>query len=787
MEATDPSAAAVRAPGAVRFGVFEVDPRSGEVRKSGLKVKLTGQPFRVLAMLLERPGEMVTREELQKRLWPADTFVDFDHSLNTAINKIRDVLGDSAQSPRFVETLPRRGYRFIAPVETIGAAGAGLAPPGAAQDAERKGVATVSLHGTPVRSRFTFWIARLASTIVVVAVLYTVYQKLKPHPPTQRALTRLTFDAGLQFGATWSPDGRFIAYSSDRGGKFDIWVQPVAGGDAVQITHGPGANWQPDWSSDGQLIAFRSEGGDGGLYAVPALGGPGRKIASFGYHPHWSPDGSEVLFQTSFMSGGVGSRFYVVRLDGSPAREILTELPGRFWFELKAAIWQPDGKRVSVWATAAGWSSASLSFWTAPVAGGPAAKSEIAPDVVKQLEEVAVGGAPGFISAVDSDPSFSWAPSGKAIFFERTLRGARNLWKLSMDSGTLRGVAVERLTAGSGPDTDLALSPDGTRLAFTSRTQHTRTWLFPFDASSGRITGNGEAAISPGMEAWAPDLSRDGRKLAFLAERGGRWELWEQSLLNEREALVVSGAYVPFSWVRWSRDGTRLAYDCTNSKGDEHQFVVWSAEHHNEEVLTSSTVEPGLVYDWSPDDKSILVTRSTGKGPRREHVDKGEIWMLPLAAAPHAETDARRLVSDPAYGLYQGRFSPDGRWIVFEAVRSRPHVYESTLYVVPASGGAWVRITDGKDWADKPRWSPDGKTIYFLSGDSGFFNVWGIRFNPVRGRPLGEPFRVTSFESPSLMVPQQVSAVELSLTQDRLALTMQDISGSIWMLDHVDR
>src|SRR5258708_20276679 len=106
----------VGAPGLVRFGVFEVDLRAGELRKDGAKLKLTGQPFQVLTILLEQPGEVVTREELQKRLWP-DTFVDVDHNLNSAINKIREVLGDSAESPRFVETLPRRGYRFIGELE----------------------------------------------------------------------------------------------------------------------------------------------------------------------------------------------------------------------------------------------------------------------------------------------------------------------------------------------------------------------------------------------------------------------------------------------------------------------------------------------------------------------------------------------------------------------------------------------------------------------------------------------------------------------------------------------
>jgi len=108
----------------VRFGAFEVDLKAGELRKDGLKIKLQEQPFQVLAMLLRRPGDVVTREELQRAVWPADTFVDFDRGLNKAINKVREALGDSADNPRFVETLPRRGYRFIAPVDVR----AGLVP-----------------------------------------------------------------------------------------------------------------------------------------------------------------------------------------------------------------------------------------------------------------------------------------------------------------------------------------------------------------------------------------------------------------------------------------------------------------------------------------------------------------------------------------------------------------------------------------------------------------------------------------------------------------------------------
>ena len=256
----------------------------------------------------------MTREELQKRLWP-DTFVDVDHNLNTAINKIREALGDSAESPRFVETLPRRGIG-LSRLSKVPSTTRNLAPRHSGRVACRGSVGRSILFGA-----FVF----LAGTGFFVYKRHQVSA-----PPMQRTLTRITFDDGLQIGATWSPDGRFIAYSSDRGGKFDIWVQQVSGGDPVQITKGPGHNWQPDWSPDGKYIAYRSEEGEGGLFVVPALGGAGleRKIASFGYYPRWSPDSSQILFQ-DISCRSCGSKFYVVGLDGSAPREVMADLTHR--------------------------------------------------------------------------------------------------------------------------------------------------------------------------------------------------------------------------------------------------------------------------------------------------------------------------------------------------------------------------------------------------------------------------------------------------------------------------
>jgi TolB-like protein/DNA-binding winged helix-turn-helix (wHTH) protein/tetratricopeptide (TPR) repeat protein len=151
-----------RPPNVIRFGVFELELQSGRLRKHGLKVKLQEKPFQVLALLLERPGEVVTREELRRQLWPADTFVDFDHSVNTAVNKLREALGDSAENPRFIETLPRHGYRFIAPTHAAAGAIHGSPLPAALEDRrDVSGSAAVeTARGTPARaSRRKLWLA----------------------------------------------------------------------------------------------------------------------------------------------------------------------------------------------------------------------------------------------------------------------------------------------------------------------------------------------------------------------------------------------------------------------------------------------------------------------------------------------------------------------------------------------------------------------------------------------------------------------------------------------------
>jgi DNA-binding winged helix-turn-helix (wHTH) protein len=383
-----------------RFDEFELDGARFELRRNGRALKLERIPLDLLILLAEKNGEVVTRQEIIDRLWGREVFVDTEHGINTAIRKIRRVLRDDPERPRFVQTVSGKGYRFVAPTTaTISSNGnenrnrvnAVLDPPAPPRSKLRealndsadnpKYIETLPRVGyrfiAPVPGTIpdnklrnvaparAWW--KLAALVVGVFLLAGIGAYLVRSRPvhtlrTPHALTRLTFDEGLQSGVTWSPDSRFIAYSSDRGGKFDIWVGQVSGGDPVQITKGPGQNWQPNWSPDGKYIAYRSEGRGGGLFIVPALGGEGleRRVADFGYQPRWSPRSSQILFRGSGFLGE--NRFYVVALDGSRPREVPRDLNG-----LRATVnevaWHPDGRiTMSVDGPAA-----AAGFWIVPL------------------------------------------------------------------------------------------------------------------------------------------------------------------------------------------------------------------------------------------------------------------------------------------------------------------------------------------------------------------------------------------------------------------------------------
>ncbi len=482
----------------VRFDVFELDLRSGELTNNGRRQTLPEQPLALLKALLERPGELVTRDELRHQLWPGDTFVDFEHGLNAAVKRLRDVLGDSADTPRFIETVPRRGYRFVAPVE------------GDRQPAVVVGVPEPVAAPLPApRPRRRWWAASAAVGVVAVTTAgawwafhnaHTANEVVRSGAPVQRNLTRLTFDPGLQTDVTFSPDGRFIAYASDHAGNFDIWVQPVTGGDAVQVTKSPAQDTEPDWSPDGSTIVFRSERDGGGLFVVPSLGGTERRLTSFGVRPKWSPDGSQILFASS--SDRESRATYVVSLDGSPPHPVLESLVNDDLLIVCCRAWHPDGRRVSILGRTR---SQGFVMVTVPLAGGPPVVTKLTP--LESAEALRV-------------VQFQWAPSGGALVFEGTLSYVSNLWRMTVDPQTLEAGSLERLTTGSGNDKGVALSRDGKYAAFTTQAESLRMWLFPLDAA-GRITGDGRPVTAATTAVLSATLAPDGHRIAYSLQNVG--------------------------------------------------------------------------------------------------------------------------------------------------------------------------------------------------------------------------------------------------------------------------
>jgi dipeptidyl aminopeptidase/acylaminoacyl peptidase len=275
------------------------------------------------------------------------------------------------------------------------------------------------------------------------------------------------------------------------------------------------------------------------------------------------------------------------------------------------------------------------------------------------------------------------------------------------------------------------------------------------------------------MSIEAFDVSADGRRLAFVATRSGKekMELWSRALEDGRETMLgESGFYFA---PRLSGDGALLAFQQVSPSQPGGVRIAWTgATGGDEHPLPGGLQTP---WDWSPDGARLLHNCP----PPAEFAT---LCTSPRDASSTAET--RPVAADPDHLLWQGRFSPDGRWIVLQAqARKKPGV--AIVGVVPATGGKWTPVTDATLWADKPRWGPDGRTIYFVSNRQGpLFDVWGIGFDPGSGRPTGEPFRVTRYDDPGRTLTA-TGPSELAVGPTRLVVPLTETTGSVWLLDNL--
>ena len=770
-EAQKPSAflsGAERASNPVRsyeFDRFRIDTKRSLLTRDGEPVAIKAKALDVLVLLVQHAGRLLEKEELMNRLWP-DTAVE-EANLTQNIFEVRKALGEVPGEQRFIATVARRGYRFVADVRAIGD-----------EVSARDDLADGDRHSTPPLveparfARRTVIYAGAAAAMVLSLLgtgLYVASRRSAPvvagtSSSPLRNLTRLTYGAGLQTDVSWSPDGRWVAYAWDRDGNFDIWVQNVDAGQPTRVTSSAANETQPAWSPDGQRLVFRSEDDGGGLFTVDVKGGPVRRIAPDGRRPAWMPDGREVVFVDSDLPQAA----FIVAADGgeAPRRILETELSRTIW---AASALHPEG-RISV---------------IAPKDG----RFFVADRTNSRLNAVDTSAAtPLGLLEPDVILNISWNPTGTALIVEALSDGVPTLWRVPVDPVSLRWRTPERLTTAPASAEGAAVSPDGTRLAFTSAQASTRAWLFPFDTKSAQLMGNGRALTAEDLVLVSLSLARDGAALCYGAREVGR----NQFQLFCTDLRTGGTTFVGEAWGGViSRTGRRVVYQLTrtlsSSTGENpsagREWALAIRDLDGRERLVSRWGRGGLLpHDWASDDKAVL-------GSWLEHGQMKHNVLAIWPIGPMMATRPERVILESSgVNFWQARYSPDNRWVSFVAKRMRN---PGTVEIGIAAAGSnrattWTRILDDHIWPDKPRWSPDGRTLYFLSrGADGYFNLWGVPIDPARGAQAGKPFQVTHFSSPEWRIDPNMADAEIGVASGRLVLPMQSVKGSIWLLSGV--
>ena len=653
----------------LRFGAYEVDLHTHELWKHGTRVKLVGQPFEILAVLVKRPGQLVTREELRTQLWPGDTFVDFNHGLNAAVNKLRDALCDSADDPKYIETLPRRGYRFIATVESsipgsvaekaiaspsgdpepravTVAAGEPTAPP-ANGTASTAGVPSLETIANPPK-RKRRWLRRMvpaAAVIVGVWVLVNIgildllrshfeeREKRAKETAAPSKLTPLTALSDRTGDPAFSPDGNRVAFrrQSFVPGNSGIWAKQVGGEELIQLTNN-GSDCCPVWSPDGRWVAFsRLSDQQRTIYQVPASGGEVRKLYTSSFVPEhgeldWSPDGKTIAFAAQGMQDSPA--IFLLALENHSAHQITTPSPpDEDW----GPAFSPDGSRI-VFVRA-------RNIMVMPAEGGE----------IQRLtqEPVRVLGSP------------AWAPDGQSIVFASPAPGGTspNLWRLPASGGPPAPIREAGQMVWNP-----ALSKRGFRLAceLASSARSINQMDFYPAGQKARSLVSSVSGENAGQQ-----LSPDGRKLVFQSDRAGALDIWvsDRNGQDPVQLTAMGTAGAP----RWSPDGKDIVFDV------------------------------GLGRDWR-EPRAIFLVGADGGTPRP-------------------------LVQD-SFSNNVPSWSHDGTWVYFASNRSG----DWQVWKVQRSTGSPVQVTKQGGFAAVE--SSDGAYLYYAKHNHELPEIWRV---PVAG------------------------------------------------------
>ena len=659
-----------------RFGPFEVDLHTHELWKSGTRLKLVGQPFEILAVLLSRPGELVTREELRSRLWPADTFVDFNHGLNAAVNRLREALSDSADSPRYVETLPRRGYRFIGNVDWLQSRASAQEGPFSEPPENRHEPARESqslkfvplIPGVPKARPISHYLlgfgvaAVLALTLGFVAKTVSgnrIAWATRPLVERTRPLLSISDTAAPAF----SPDGNSVAFYRERSSSTQagIYVSAIGSGELVQLTANDD-DCCPVWSPDGRWIAFsRVHDHQFSIHLAPADGGgeqklkaekllatepAGLKLVSAmsierrldtgGVTPchgeiDWSPDGKSIAF-----AGPSG--LYVASVETPAVRRITHPAPGADdW----GPAFSPDGK--SLMFVRAHQIGAPEEILIVPTSGG---------DASRLLSE------PGQVAGPPR-----WSFDGKSVIYSSSRTGHPALWRATLDAPDS---AVQIREAGS-PAWDPAVSRRGYRFAYERLLRSLSIWQMSLADSGERhpyliVSFTSDTDQGPG-----PQFSPDGQRLAYMSDRNGTMEIWisNRDGSNPFQLTAVGGAGTP----RWSPDSQAVAFDVTTANGSK--ILTMNLHGGAPQVLTQDSFH-SVCPSWSRDGKWIYFGSSRS--------GQWQVWKIPAQGGTPVQVTRQ--------GGHAALESLEGKYVYYS---KNPNA-EPEIWRVPVNGGAELPV-----------------------------------------------------------------------------------------------
>jgi Tol biopolymer transport system component/DNA-binding winged helix-turn-helix (wHTH) protein len=653
----------------IRFGPFEADLQAQELRKHGVRLRLPGQSFQILKMLLEHPAKLVSREELQKALWPSDTFVDFDHGLNAAVNRLRETLGDTADSPSLIETLPRRGYRFIGTID---------APPNVnGNDLRIASPLPEIATEAPVRAGTPANAWRLWRTLAVVAVLLMIGVAVwrgQPHPPTVTNMVRITND-GKTKNPTNSPvtDGAHLYFTEGlpRTSGSGIAQVSAAGGETTWITTTLRDVWAVNSiSPDGSelLVAKGVVSSDHAIelwvQPLPA-GAPHRAGNILALKATWTPDGTHIVYADE-------DKIMMANKDGAEPHQ-LAKVSGIVY----SLRFSPDGRRIRF--DLSGPRIDSSSIWEMDANG-----RDIHPLFPEWKES-------------PFQCCGNWSPDGDYYYFVAGRGNAQAIWVMPERRSIFRQPAKgsSRLTSGPLRFSSPVPSSDGKRLFVMG--EDARVELLRFDLQARRFD-----SYLPGLSAGPVDFSFDRKWMAYVSYPD--MALW-RSRVDGSDKMQLTFPPVRAYEPRWSPDGSRIVFM------DVQPYRPWKI------CLTSpagGSPEPLLQRDstreadptWTPDGKSIVYGKFDANG-------NVAIYRLDLTT--------RKVSSIPdSDGLYSPRLSPDGRYI--SALTSSM----AKLMLFDSNTNRWSSLVEGDQVAFN-EWSHDGKYVYMRENRGGAGELVRVR------------------------------------------------------------